>query len=152
MEYPLVNGHRYSYASIEATLGSKKYVGFKEISYDSSNEPGVFRGTASQDLGTTRGKYGAKGSVTLGKEEFQELAKALGAGFMQKRFPIQVVYADEGAPTITDNLEACRITAVGNAHAEGSDALYVKLDLYIGFVQYGGLDPVTRIDASGATF
>lgn len=152
MNYPLVNGHRYSFASIEATINGKVYVGFKAISYDAANEPGVFRGTASQDLGTTRGKFNVKGSITMGREEFDNLIAGLGDGFMQKRFPITVGYADEGSPVKTDSLSSVRITNVGNDHSEGNEALMVKLDLYIGMVKYGGVLPVSAIDASKAAF
>lgn len=145
MEYPLINGHRYSYASIEADINGKKFYGHKEISYNQELEPGEVRGAHSQLLGRTKGDLKAEASLTTYLEEWQELLEALGDGYMETPFDIIVSYAEEGRPTVTDKLRGCRIKRVEESHSQGTDALTVKLDLHVLWIEFDGRKPLNRM-------
>lgn len=145
MEYPLINGHRYSYASIELDVSGRKFYGHKEISYNQDLEPGEVRGAHSQLLGRTKGDLKAEASLTTYLEEWQELLEALGDGYMESSFDIVVSYAEEGRPTTTDKLRGCRIKRVEESHSQGVDALAVKLDLHVLWVEFNGKKPLNKM-------
>ena len=130
-KYPLVNGVRYSFASIELVVAGKRILGAKEIAYTETLEPGEIRGTSSQILGRTAGDYSVEGSCTLYREEWDDLLDTLGEGYLRKSFDVTVTYADEGAPTKTDNLVGCRIKSVEQSNSQGTDGLEVQLQLHV---------------------
>lgn len=145
MTYPLINGHRYSYASIELALNGRRFYGHKEISYSQDLEPGEVRGAHAQVLGRTKGELKAEASLTTYLEEWKEILDALGHGYMEKTFDITVSYAEEGRPTVTDKLRGCRIKRVEESHSQGTDGLTVKLDLHVLWIEYGGKRPLRKM-------
>lgn len=131
--YPLVNGHRHSYASVEIGLLGKIYRGVKSVDYADSLKPGKLYGTGPEVVGRTRGQYEPKASIELYRAEFENLLADLtagGLGFGEVAFDITVTYGDESTPTTTtDTIEACRITDPSTAGTEGTDPTTVKLEL-----------------------
>ncbi len=148
MDYPLVNGNRHDYSSVEINVNSRIFTGVSEVSYSDALEPGKIRGTSAMKNGRTRGEYDPDGSITLYKSEFQELIAALGAGYMEVSFPIVVHYQEPGSPIITDRLIGCRIKKAEDSHKEGSEALVVKCDLDIMGVVRNGVTPVRDFNLS----
>lgn len=144
-EYPMVNGHRYDFSSVEARIKGKLYKGFKSVNYSQNLEPGEARGNHAQRLGTTRGELKAEADAEMYREEFDELIRDLGDGFMEARFPIVVSYADDGQKVSTDTLHTVRITGVENSNGQGTDALAVKLTLSPDWVDYNGKKPLKRM-------
>lgn len=128
-QYPLINGRRYSFASIDFRMKGIAVVGVKEITYSDKLEPAKVKGTKAQPLGRTLGDYEPEASVTMYREEFDELVAQLGDGYGGIAFDLVCHYADEGAPTSTDEVRGCRIKSVENQHSQGTDGLEVKLEL-----------------------
>lgn len=132
----LINGHRYDFSSIEASVGPRILTRFSSINYEHGVDEGVLRGTSPMPLGGTRGQYTASGSMTIYLEEWELLTSALLAmpspgGFMEKRFLITVTYAEASGPPIVDTLEGVRITRARRGHSVGGDPLSVDCDLSI---------------------
>ena len=143
-QYPLINGHRYDFSSIEFKYKTKtgpvnRTLGVKSVDYSDSLEPGKVRGNHAQKLGRTRGEYDAEASVELYKTEFDEMLAILGPGYMEQYFDIPVTYAESGSPTTTDTIVGCRIKKVSNAHSEGGEPLTVKIDLDPSHILRNGL-------------
>lgn len=130
-KYPLVNGVRYSFASIEFNIAGKIILGMKEIAYTETLEQGELRGTGSQVLGRTAGDYSVESSCTMYREEFDDLLDTLGEGYLRKSFDVTVTYADEGAPTKTDKLVGCRIKSIEQSNSQGTDGLEVQLQFHV---------------------
>lgn len=138
LQYPLINGVRHSFASIELTIntekGPRRIVGFKEIAYSQDLEPGEVRGSHPELLGRTIGDLKNEASVTLYNEEWKDLQDAMGDGYMQKAFDISVTYAhneeEVNIGVVTDELKGCRIKKIDRSHSQGTDGLEVKLDLH----------------------
>jgi len=127
---PLINGHRFSFASIEATVNGIPLIGFKSINYSQELEPGDVFGTRSNKLGRTRGKQNANCDFEMYRLEWENLKITLGAagfGYGETPFNITVCYADLGAPVIVDLIEGVRITKAEFSNSEGTDATAVKL-------------------------
>jgi hypothetical protein len=145
--YPLINGNRYDFSSVEITLNGSRTLGVSEVSYTSTLEPGTVFGTGSQVLGRTRGQLEESGAITLFKQEFAELVDALGQGFMEASFDITISYRDNGSPLVTDILRGCRITSVQDSASQGSDAIAVACDLHIMLIERGGKQAVQPLAA-----
>jgi len=131
--YPLIQGHRYSFASIEAVFNGLKILGFTSISYEDSLEPGKVYGSAPQKIGRTRGKADPKCEVEMLKLEWEQFKLTLGVGgvgFGETAFDIVVVYAElPYAPVTTDTIVGCRITNVKDASQDGTDPSKVTLTI-----------------------
>lgn len=146
-QYPLINGVRFDFSSVELNLSGKFFNGIKSINYEDSLEPGKVRGNRSQVIGRTRGEYNASGSLELYALEYEELTDILqlisaGRGIYEVSFPIVVSYAEIGQRVIVDSLFGCRITKAAVQAQEGSDAITKQLDLDIMRISHGGKDPL----------
>jgi hypothetical protein len=128
---PRINGNRYAFSSVELVANGRRYKGVKEIKYDDSLEPERVRGTSPNNLGVTQGDYDANASITLYREEFDQLTNDLGDGYGEIEFEVTVTYANRGAPTVVDRLPAVRIKKVDNSNAQGPEALEVPLELCV---------------------
>lgn len=145
MDFPLINGHRYSWASIELDIDGADQLQFKEISYSHTLEPGDVRGQGPQVAGTTRGEYSAEGSVTFLKEGHDELIERFGDGYFEKRFNVTVNYAEEGQPVTTDRLVGCRLKASEKSGSQGTDGLEVTAPLHVTYITENGKKPLSNM-------
>ncbi len=133
IEYPLINGHRFSWASVEAQFGSVGLIiGIKSINYSPELMPGKVYGTAPQKIGRTRGKEDSSADCEMLRLEFENLKETLGnsgVGYGETAFDIVVQYREEGQPVVTDTLIGNRITKVDLQNADGTDPSCAKLTL-----------------------
>lgn len=133
VQYPMINGHRYSWASIEFGFNNGAVMrGIKSIDYSHSLTPAKLTGTGPNPVGRTRGIYEVKATLEMYRVEYENLKATLGqsgVGFGETAFPITVQYADVGQPVITDTLEGVRIVEPQFSGSEGSDPLTVKITL-----------------------
>ena len=140
---PLINGFRYQFSNIEIDIDGDIITEVQSIDYEHGLEGTKTRGTGSvYATGETTGEYDSSGKIELPKHVAAALRAKLGKGYLRKRFPITVSYADEGQPVITDRLIGCRISKEGNSHSNGTDGLKESLDMSIMRVQLNGVDPV----------
>ena len=145
MDYPLINGLRYSWASVAIKLDSANQLGIKEISYSHSVDRGEVRGVGPQVIGHTRGEYKAEGSITFLKEEYDAFVAKNGDGYMEKVFDISVSYAEIGNATVTDQLVGCRLSKAEKSPSAGTDALEVSCDLTILYLIENGKKPLVNM-------
>ncbi len=134
----MINGRRYSFASVKLKVAGREYVGVKEVSYNWKIERSKVRGANIQPLGMTRGEYDCEGSITFYKEEYDELIAALGNGYGEAVFDVSVTYADVGQPTVTDELRGCSLAGGEKSPSQGTDALEVKCDLSVSYILENG--------------
>lgn len=146
IDYPLVNGERHDFSSIEIVLdtpnGTKRFKGFKSINYSTELKATDIKGTRARKLGRTRGELTETASCEMYKAEWDEFREALGDGYMRKVFDVGISYAADSLPVTSAQLSGCRIEKVDNAHSAGADGLAVKLDLNVMKIIEDGLDPV----------
>lgn len=131
IQYPDINGKRYSFASIEAKINGAKYLGFKSINYSDGIEPGIVKGTSPQPLGRTRGEYSASGDCEVYLEEAQAVIDALGEGWGEKPIQIVVQFAEDGKAVQTHQLNGVLLTKAEHSNAVGTDASSVKFTMSI---------------------
>ncbi len=141
--FPLINGNRFDFTSIELQINGVPYRGVKAIDYEDQLDPKKQYGTSARALGRNRGPYDASGSLELFREEWNVIAPALAAlgngGIGEANFLVVVSYADFGAPTITDKLIGARVKKVTNSQAQGASEITVKLELDIMDITRNGL-------------
>jgi len=148
ISYPLINGHRYSWTSLEIGVGPSGTVmrGVSSIDYCDELTPGKLRGTGPNVIGRTRGEYDGDAEIEMYRLEWENLKSQLGTngvGFGETAFPISVQYAEANQPVVTDTLEGCRITKVRTGGAEGSDPTKVKLSIDLTRILHNGVPMYT---------
>jgi hypothetical protein len=146
-ESAIINGHRYSFASIDLTANNRLFIGITRISYGSSLKPGIIRGTDSEKIGRTPGDADHRCEIEMLQREFNDLLQTLGPGFGLIPFDIQVAFAEPlryeaassktaGPEGVTTHLiRGCRITDVDFSGQEGPEANKVRVTL----------DPITIV-------
>lgn len=155
--YPLTTGNRLDASSIELNINGKRYIGFSEMEYEQSLEPGEVRGATPQVLGYTRGIYKAGGTLTILREEFQDLTldlQTLAVGFLEANFVATVTYselpplASLAIPGFTsiDTLIGLRFTSTKSIIKTGTaDPLIVTLPFVCRMILVNGIQPMNNI-------
>jgi hypothetical protein len=156
---PIINGHRYSFASIELTANGRLYLGITRISYGSSLKPGRVRGTDSEVIGRTPGDADHRCEIEMLQREYQDLIDTLGPGFGLVPFDIQVQFAEpypyEAEATTTGGPEGvtthvireCRIIDADFSGQDGIEANKGRVTLDPTTIVYGVRD---QADTGGA--
>ncbi len=154
LSYPLVNGMRHEWSSVELKLDGDVYVGVKEVKYSQTLKGSKMRGTHPAPIGRTRGEYDSEASIVLWFAEGVQFRKKLGAGYMEKAFDIVVSYVENGFDTIVDEIIGCRITKDEGGGSQGPDGLTIAWDLDPMKIIFGDLEalntPLEKLAAAGA--
>lgn len=158
--YPLANGDRFDASSIELQLNTKKYIGVKSIKYRHSLEPGMVYGFSAQPLGRTRGQYKAEGTISIYREEFQDLSidlQTLAVGLLEANFLATITYSELNplngqlptgvvGSTSTDTVVGMRFSATDHSVEAGtSDPLVVELPFTALYCLINGALPLTNL-------
>ncbi len=127
---PLINGRRFSYASIELfmALGATKsglFIDVEEITYSESLEIAYKDGTARIPIGTTSGKWTPQEcSMVMGLGTWNQMITQIGPGWLGINMIAVVTYQDIGEVLAVDTIFA-RLTGSEKAHTSTPDALKV---------------------------
>jgi hypothetical protein len=145
LEYPLVNGVRHGFASIELVLklptgGKQIFRGFKSINYTRTRDRGLIRGNHPDPIAKTRGENSYTGDTELYLEEFNVWRKALGPGYGDLFFDVNVTYGENGFTTVTDELLGCTMDSTEASNSQGTDGLTRKVNLAPLKVKFDGDD------------
>lgn len=127
-KYPLVNGHIYSFASIEIKIGVNVYIGVIRIDYSEEIDSVPIYGADPVRIGRTVGKRKLKAELELQRREWDFLLGDLGTGFGRKELQITVQYSEAQQPVITDAIVGW-IVAVDSSNQDGTDPSAVKLTI-----------------------
>ncbi|WP_027360749.1 hypothetical protein [Desulforegula conservatrix] len=117
-----INGNLYDWEGIEIQLPSGGAVGITEISYADERPVEARYGKGGKPRGYGRKNYKASGSMTLDRDEAERLRKSLGGSYYKTTpFNINVSYANDGQPTITDKLPDVMITKSDTSGKQDED-------------------------------
>lgn len=148
VQFPLVNGVRHSWTSVECKLAGGVVAGITEFNYSPKLEAATVRGAGPLPIGTTTGLASYTADFTILLEEFNQFVTTLGPAWMTAFFDFEISYSDEGyaaagLSTITDSVRRCRITEVGAAASNGSgDATVRKVTLLPLEMYLNGVSPM----------
>lgn len=135
---PTINGHRYSYASLQVVINGVAYEGLKSLHYSSALEPGIIYGSDPWKVGRTPGKVEHTCEFECYRREWTSIMAGLGQDFGRATFDIHVQYAEKGDEGVTQDLIAlCRVTKVEMANEDGTDASTVAVTIDPMDIRYG---------------
>lgn len=137
IQYPLINGFRHSWSSIEFRLAGDITIGVTEINYSEKTDRGYVRGAGAIPVGQTLGNWTYEADVTILLAEFNQFMTLLGAQAMTQFWDIVVSYDAgiglvDGSPlaVIQDTIQGVSITEMAAAASNGStDATTRKFTL-----------------------
>jgi hypothetical protein len=154
MPTPLVNGHLFSYASIEPFVNGLPVLGksIRSINYSETGARTKVRGGGQMALGRTAPQYDVENaSLEILKEHLDAYLTALtggnpNVGYMEVPHQIQVAYQDLNAPLVEDQLVGCVITGIEDGHSQSAEGLVVRVSLDVMYLIRGGKLPL-NVDA-----
>jgi hypothetical protein len=118
-----VNGNSYSFVQIETYFGVLPIAGIKDISYNDDLKRADVYGTASVQIGLTRGTYKAEGSIDFYLNAFSVgLVAQFGIGFRQIQTTLVVSYGptDNGL-IVVDTLPMVLIGKIDAANPQSDE-------------------------------
>lgn len=138
--YPIVNGFRHSWSSVEAKIKNIPFKGIKEIKYATKQEGTKLYGTHEEAIAETRGEIDHSASISMYMAELYELLNMLGDGFGSVRFPINVSYTEDGSgiDVIQDELRFARIRNLDAGQSQGPDGIMRTVELSVMQILYNG--------------
>lgn len=143
----LINGRRYSHASIELALqmdtgSSEIFVDVQEVSYSDALELSFVYGTNQAPLGATKGKYEpGEATLKMGKSSLQRLIAKKGKGWLGSNLKVVVKYSDVGEPQIVDEFLG-PITGLDDSSSEGPDPIQPSLKIKPFYIKRNGIAPL----------
>lgn len=141
--YPLINGVRHSFASVEFKFKGVVYRGIASMNYARTRNRGLIRGNHPDPLGKTIGENEYTADCELYVAEWNLMQSTLGdngAGYGDEFFTATCVYSANGFDMITDTILGCTMDTTEAALAKGVDGLSRKLQLNPLKILFNGLD------------
>jgi hypothetical protein len=148
IQYPLVNGVRHSFASIEAKIAGQIYL-VTGVNYSRKRSRTMVRANHPDPVGKTQGSNEYSCDIELLLAEFNALQAALIAqanaanlngGYGNLPFQIVVQYTENGLDTVTDTILGCTFDSTESSNAEGTDATKRKVELNPLKILFNGQD------------
>ncbi len=151
-DFPIINGKRYSWASVESKHDGINYTGIKSISYKQSLKSEKVLGHGIYPIGRTAGEYEAEAEVEWLIQDLMVLRKALAAkapnaSYAFQEFETLVQYDNGVDPVHTVKLVRCRFEDEDANPAQGGDATTEKIKLSVMWIEKDGLRMVSAEDA-----
>src|SRR6266852_2850033 len=156
--YPLVNGVRFDSSSIELKINTLRYIGVTEIQYEQELLPGEVCGLNPQILGFTRGLYKVSGTLTILREEFQDLTSnmvTVAQGLLEGNVVCSITYSEVPpaaiptgavAGTSTDTIVGMRFTGTRHRAQGGSpDGLTVEMPFIARYLLTNGIPALNSL-------
>src|SRR4051812_30287839 len=121
LQYPFINGHRYSPSSVEFLfqLPTSAFImpsnGVRSMSYSPGLDPGVLRGLHPQVMGRTRGTQTDEASFELYMLEFEAFRAQpgiAGPGFLEVPFNIVVTLCEPQIPGVAGAPPPCLVHSI----------------------------------------
>lgn len=137
IQYPLINGVRHDWSSIEIKVAGQIILGVKSINYARHRTRAYAEGFSPDPLGKTRGRNAYTCDVEMYLAEFNQLQAILqaqaaplggvnGSGYGDVFFSIVVMYNSTGFDQVTDTIQGCTLDSTEIAHTVSPDALSRK--------------------------
>lgn len=145
--YPLVNGFRFAWSSVELRLAGDITLGCTEINYSVKTDRAYVRGAGALPIGQTLGNFTYEADLSILVSEFDQFMTLLGPQAMQQFWDI-VVSHDAGIglidasplAVVQDTIQQCTITEISAAASSGSaDALVRKVTLMPSGILFNGV-------------
>ena len=146
--YPLINGARHSFASVEVKVAGQIYFA-TSVNYSRKRNRTVVRGNHPDPLGKTRGENEYSADIEFLLSEYNALQAALIAqanqqnlngGYGDVAFQVIVTYAENGLDTVTDTINGCTMDSTEASNAQGADPTKRKFEMNPLKILFAGQD------------
>lgn len=150
IQYPLVNGVRHSFASIEVKFVTQtqftQIYFVREVNYKRTRSRTKLRLNHPDPVAKTIGSNDYDGNVVMALAEWQKfVTEALGGpGYGDVMFEMQVTYTTPLFDTIVDSVLGCTMDSTEVALAQNDDALVRPFDLSPLKVLFNGVDDLAN--------
>lgn len=146
LQYPLVNGRKHGFASIEMKINGLIYRGFKSIKYGRKRTRELVRGNHPDPIAKTVGENEYTGEVELYLAEWYVFQDSLGDGngYGDVPFIVLVTYGQSPFVTRTDTLSGCSMDSTDADNSQGPAALTRKVDIAPLKILFNGKDDVAN--------
>lgn len=142
--YPLINGVRHSFASVELKLNGQIFIGFKSINYSRTRSRSLVRGNSPDPLGKTLGENEYSCDAEIYLAEWNLFQSLLGAGYGDVFFQVLATYSANGFDTIQDVINGCTVDSTEASQSQGPDALVRKFDMKPLKILFNGIDDLAQ--------
>ena len=142
IQYPLINGVRHSFASVELKLKNQIFIGFKSINYTRTRSRAFVRGNHPDPLGKTQGENEYSADCELYLAEWNLFQEQLGEGYGDILFQVLVTYSSNGFDTIQDVINGASVDSLEASNAQGPDPTVRKFDMNPLKILFNGVDDV----------
>lgn len=148
INYPLVNGYRYSWVSIEIKVAGQIYYA-TSVNYSRKRNRTMVRANHPDPVAKTRGSNDYSADIEMLLSEFNALQAALisqanqqglNGGYGDVFFQVVVMYGENNLDTITDTIQGCTMDSTESSNAEGTDPSKRKFELSPLKILFGGQD------------
>jgi hypothetical protein len=146
--YPMTNGCRHSWASVEAKLAGQIFY-ITSVNYSRKRTRAKPRINHPDPSGKTRGSNDYMGDCEMLLAEFNAFQAALivqanqqglNGGYGDIFFQVVVMYSEVNMDTVTDTLNGCTMDSTEAANTEGVDPTKRKFDLAPLKILFNGQD------------
>lgn len=141
--YPLLNGVRHAFASVEFKFNGIIFIGVASVNYSRTRTRGWVRGNHPDPLGKTIGENEYSADCELYVAEFNQFQASLGnagKGYGDAFFTATCVYTANGFDMITDTILGCTLDVTEVSLAKGTDGLSRKIQLNPMKILFNNLD------------
>lgn len=148
INYPLVNGVRHSFASIEVKVAGQVYFA-SAVNYSRKRSRTMAKENHPDPVGKTIGSNEYSADIEMLLAEFNNLQSALIAqaaqqspptGYGDVFFTVVVTYSSPGMDTVTDTILGCTMDSTEASNTEGTDPTKRKFELSPLKIMYAGTD------------
>ena len=157
LNYPTINGQRYSFASCRFLTAGLPSVGITSVTFDQDLEPGQVYSILAQKIGRTKGQLKPTASFEMLEAEYMQMIPALceiagtpGSGWMEAVFDMLIQYSENWSPMHMVFLRGCRIKKETATWKAGSEALFTKVDLDLFYYMRDGQAPLSVFSTAPA--
>jgi|ERR1019366_2324250 hypothetical protein len=143
IQVPNTTGAVRSFPHIVVVIGNNEITGgFSAIKYSRKREREFPMSNDADPIGKTVGDNKYTASITMYFDWWMAQIQALGPGYGDMPFTVQVGYGGQGLPPYTDFLYGCTIDSTEADQSAGNKAIAREMDLGPVKVKFGGLDDV----------
>lgn len=149
--YPLINGVRHDWSSIEFKVAGQIVLGCKAINYSRKRTRAYAEGFSPDPLGKTRGRNAYTADIELYLAEFNQLQALLqaqaaplggvnGSGYGDVFFSVTVMYQETGFDQVTDTIIGCTMDSTDVGMSVSPDAVARKFEMFPTKILFNGQD------------
>lgn len=151
-QYPLVNGTRHSWASVEVKVAGQIFY-VTSVNYSRKRNRTIVRENHPDPVGKTKGSNEYSADCEMLLSEFNNLQAALinqanqqglNGGYGDVFFQVLVQYSENGLDTVSDQILGCTLDSTEASNSEGTDPSKRKFDLAPLKILFAGQDDLAQ--------